>query len=72
MAHMSDGMLTLRCACGWEAHGTEAELIVAATEHGRRVHNMTATREDVLAMIVRPDDAAAHHARLDRPDGDVA
>lgn len=69
---MTDGLLTLRCACGWEARGTEAELIAAATEHGRRVHNMTPTREDVLAMIVRVDEPPVHHARLDHPDGDAA
>jgi hypothetical protein len=37
---MTDEPMRLRCACGWEASGTEDELIVAATEHGERVHNM--------------------------------
>lgn len=41
--------LRARCACGWETVG-EVEATVAATiEHGQRVHNMTATRDDVLA-----------------------
>jgi predicted small metal-binding protein len=47
-----DGALLLRCACGWEANGTEDEVVVAATEHGRRVHNMLPTRDEVLGMLV--------------------
>ncbi len=42
----------LRCACGWEARGTLDDLVVAAREHGRRVHNMEPTRDQVLAMVV--------------------
>jgi predicted small metal-binding protein len=49
---MTDRPLRVRCVCGWEATGSEDELIVAATEHGERVHNMRPTREEVLAMIV--------------------
>jgi predicted small metal-binding protein len=49
---MTDEPMRLRCACGWEASGTEVELIVAATEHGERVHNMRPTRDEVLAMVV--------------------
>jgi hypothetical protein len=42
-------MLRERCVCGWETI-EELELAVdAAIEHGRSVHNMTATREVVLA-----------------------
>jgi predicted small metal-binding protein len=48
---MTDPM-HLRCACGWEARGTEDELITAATDHGEQVHNMRPTREEVLAMVV--------------------
>ncbi len=42
--------ITVRCACGWEMAGPEEEVIVATIEHGRRLHNMAATREEVLAM----------------------
>ena len=52
-------ILRLRCACGWETTGTEDELIVAATEHGRRIHNMTPTRDEVLAMLVPSADHQA-------------
>jgi predicted small metal-binding protein len=45
-------MITVRCVCGWETTGPEDDVIVAATEHGRRLHNMTPTRDEVLAMAV--------------------
>lgn len=47
-----DEPMRLRCACGWETSGGEAELVEAAIEHGRRIHNMTPTREEVLAMVI--------------------
>lgn len=49
---MADGPMRLRCACGWETTGTEDEVVVAATEHGERVHNMRPTRAEVLEMAV--------------------
>jgi predicted small metal-binding protein len=45
-------LLHLRCACGWEATGSEDEVVAAATDHGERVHNMHPTRDEVLAMAV--------------------
>jgi hypothetical protein len=62
-------ILGLRCACGWESRGTTDDLVAAATEHGRRLHNMTPTRPEVLAMVVPVEelaDASASH----RPDED--
>jgi predicted small metal-binding protein len=51
----------LRCACGWEARGSIDELVVAAGEHGARIHNMEPTRDQVIAMIVdEVPDAAGH------------
>lgn len=50
---MADEQARLRCACGWEITGTQEEVVVVATEHGAKVHNMRPTREEVLAMIVR-------------------
>ena len=55
---MDSEPMRLRCACGWEMAGTEEELIAAAEEHGRRVHNMQPTREEVLAMVVDGPTAA--------------
>jgi hypothetical protein len=42
----------LRCACGWEASGTFDMLVVEAQEHGRRIHNMVPTGEEVEAMLL--------------------
>jgi predicted small metal-binding protein len=56
---MTSDSLRVRCACGWEATGNEEELIRATEEHGRRVHNMLPTREEILAMIVTADTPAS-------------
>ena len=61
---MTDETITVRCVCGWEATGPEQEVVVATIEHGRRLHNMTATREEVLAMA-----AAAPEVRSGPPSG---
>jgi arylformamidase len=50
---MAATLMRLRCACGWETIGTESELIAATQDHGRRLHNMVPTRDEVLAMVVR-------------------
>jgi predicted small metal-binding protein len=42
---------TNRCACGWEFRGTEDEVVDATIDHGRRIHNMEATRGEVLAAL---------------------
>ena len=52
---MEEAVLKLRCACGWETSGTEAEIVAAAQEHGRKLHNMEPTRDEVLAMVVPED-----------------
>jgi len=52
---MGNEVLRLRCACGWETTGTEDDLVAATQEHGRRMHNMLPTREQVLAMVVEDD-----------------
>ena len=44
------GELVVKCECGLEMRGQEAELIVQVQQHGRDAHNMDATREQVLAM----------------------
>lgn len=45
-----DQSLTVRCACGWETQGTDDEVVEATREHGLRMHNMAATREQILAL----------------------
>ena len=49
---MDDEEITVRCACGWETAGSEDLVVEATAEHGRQVHNMVPTREEVLAMAV--------------------
>jgi predicted small metal-binding protein len=44
--------LTVRCACGWEMSGAEDAVVEATMEHGRRLHNMAATRDQILAMAM--------------------
>jgi predicted small metal-binding protein len=55
---------TNACACGWTVSGTEDEVVDATIDHGRRIHNMEATREQVLAALHGP--AAASTDRDDR------
>ena len=52
---MDDEPITVRCVCGWETSGPEAAVVEATAEHGRRIHHMTPTRDEVLAMAVVPD-----------------
>ena len=59
---MGDETITVRCVCGWETTGSEDDVVSATMEHGRRLHNMTPTHDEVLAMtVVAPDkqDSAA-------------
>ena len=41
--------LRARCTCGWETVGVIEATVAATIDHGQRVHNMRATRDDVLA-----------------------
>ena len=52
---MGDELLTVRCACGWQTVGTENDVVIATMEHGLALHNMAASREEVLAMAVLAD-----------------
>jgi uncharacterized protein len=55
--------IRILCACGWEKVGTKDEVIPAAQDHGRRVHNMESTAEEVLARAeVVADDVGEHDA----------
>ena len=65
---MTGATLTVRCACGWEATGTEDEVVPATIEHGRRLHNMEATPKQVLAMAVHPAEVVSRApAPADKP-----
>ena len=45
------GEYTNRCECGWEVTGPLDEVVDATIEHGRRIHNMEATREQVIEAL---------------------
>ena len=60
---MGDEPLTVRCACGWQTAGTENEVVTATIEHGLALHNMAASREEVLAMAVPGDPSDRHGER---------
>jgi hypothetical protein len=57
------GALHVRCGCGWEVSGPEEEVVAATSEHGLRVHNMRASREEILAMAVPPTAAGKAHPK---------
>jgi predicted small metal-binding protein len=40
--------LVVRCDCGFEVRGTADEVVAAMQDHAKNVHNMSATREQVL------------------------
>jgi hypothetical protein len=58
--------LRTSCVCGWESTGPEDEVVAATLDHGRTVHNMDGTRDDVLARAERLP-AAADAATDARP-----
>lgn len=45
---MSDIVVT--CDCGYRVQGNEAEVVAATQQHGRDLHNMDVSVEQVLAM----------------------
>lgn len=47
-----DERLMATCACGWTVVGTPDEVVAATSEHALRIHNMPATREQILAKAV--------------------
>jgi predicted small metal-binding protein len=59
LSEASPSPLTVRCVCGWESTGTEDEVVAATIDHGRRLHNMEASRDEVLAMAVPSVDTPA-------------
>lgn len=55
---MGETILHTGCVCGWEITGPEDEVVDAVIEHGRTIHNMVATREDVLKQAQRVEEPA--------------
>lgn len=64
--HRDGSRIRILCTCGWEKIGSEGEVVPAAQEHGRRVHNMDSTPAEVLARAEVVEDAVLTVA--DNPD----
>jgi hypothetical protein len=45
----------VRCVCGLELRGTDEQLVPAVQQHGRELHNMDVTVDEVLAMATPAD-----------------
>ena len=45
-------MKEVTCLCGWQCRGTDDEVVAQVIEHGREVHGIESTREEVLALAV--------------------
>jgi predicted small metal-binding protein len=61
--------ITVRCVCGWETSGAETDVVAATAEHGRRLHNMTPTRDEVLAMAVEAKQGQETRVKQPGPSG---
>ena len=48
-------VMIVRCECGFEALGTDEEIVPVVQQHGRDLHNMDVTPEQVRAMAVPLD-----------------
>ena len=59
--HVMDGPsdYTNRCACGWEVSGSLDDVVDATIDHGERIHNMVATRDEVVAALRASSEATA-------------
>jgi predicted small metal-binding protein len=45
-------MKEVTCLCGWQVRGTEDEVVAQVIEHGREVHGIQSTRDEILAIAV--------------------
>ena len=57
-------MREVTCLCGWQCRGTEDEVVEQVIVHGREVHGIESTREEILAIAVEvPGSTASADAR---------
>lgn len=45
------------CICGWQVRGTEDEIVAQVQAHGREVHGIESTREEILSIAVDVPDS---------------
>jgi predicted small metal-binding protein len=56
-------LMEVTCMCGFQARGTEDEVVEQIQAHGRGEHGQMSSREQILAMAVPydpPADGATH------------
>jgi len=58
-AERRSAMKEATCLCGWQVRGTEDEVVAQVQAHGRDVHGIESTREEVLALAVNVPAAQA-------------
>jgi predicted small metal-binding protein len=51
-------MKEVTCMCGWQARGTEDEVVIAIQDHGEETHGRRPSREEILALAVDLGEAA--------------
>ena len=49
-------MLVVRCSCGFEARGSADQVVATMQQHGRDLHNMDATAQQILARAQTEDE----------------
>lgn len=52
------GMIEVTCMCGFQAQGTEDEVVDAIKAHGVSDHGQESSREAILAQAVPVEDRA--------------
>ncbi|OGO55501.1 MAG: hypothetical protein A2V84_03285 [Chloroflexi bacterium RBG_16_70_13] len=57
-------MKEVTCLCGWQCRGTEDEVVEQVQAHGREVHGIESSREEIVAIAV---EVAAPAASVDGP-----
>ena len=45
-------MKEVTCLCGWQCRGTEDEVVEQVQAHGREVHGIESSREEIVAIAV--------------------
>jgi predicted small metal-binding protein len=52
-------MKEVTCLCGWQCRGTADEVVEQVIAHGREVHGVESSRDEILAIAVDVDAPAA-------------
>ncbi|MCI0582210.1 MAG: DUF1059 domain-containing protein [Chloroflexi bacterium] len=45
-------MKEVTCLCGWQVRGTIDEVVEQVMRHGREVHGLESSRDEILALAV--------------------